>query len=118
VLTLPQKRLILQLRYRQLVARGTVPETNKILKDLLVPNYGPMYVIDGLDMSMRVVCVNGIPAFLSFLFSQFDLIPRPATVDLIVVDATYPVFGFGPDGQNTAANNNQNFFNSAFTPNG
>jgi hypothetical protein len=114
-LTQAQKRLILQLRYRQLIARGTVPETNKILADLLVPTYGPMYMLDNLNMTESIVCVNGLPAFLSFLFSEFDLIPRPAAVKLIVIDGTFPAFGFGPDA-GSPPNTNLNFYNSDFSP--
>jgi hypothetical protein len=81
-LSLAQKRILLQLRYRQLVSRGTVPEINKILADLLVPTNGPMYVIDNHDMSITVMCVNGINNFLAYLSTQFDLIPRPAGVSI------------------------------------
>jgi hypothetical protein len=116
-LTTDQKRIILQLRYRQLIARGTVPEVNKILADLLVPDYGPMWMIDGLNMTQSIVCLRGVPAFLAFLFTEFDIIPRPAGVDLFVIDASYPCFGFGPDEIGGTPNGNQNFYYSTFTPN-
>lgn len=86
VLTLPEKRIVLQLRFRQLFSRGNIPEVNKIFSDILVPTYGEIYAIDNYNMSMTIVCVAGIPAFLGFLFTQFDLIPRPAGVSLAITD--------------------------------
>lgn len=105
--TIDQKRIILRLRYRQLVSRATVPEVNKILKDILGA-YGNMHMIDGLNMTQLLICNFPIPSFLNILFSEFDIIPRPGGVKMIVVDTTVPVFGFGSF--------NQNFFGSGFTP--
>jgi len=84
VLTLPDIRIILQMRYRQLISRGTVSEVNKILKDILVPLYGPIYMQDNLNMTQTVVCVNGINSFLGFIFTELDILPRPAGVQLLV----------------------------------
>lgn len=105
--TLAQKRIILRLRYRQLVSRGTIPETNKILKDIL-GSFGSIYMLDGLDMTQTLVCNFPIPAFLSAIFSEFDIIPRPGAVQMKVVDGTIPVFGFDQY--------NQNFTHGSFSP--
>jgi hypothetical protein len=81
--TLQEQRIILQLRYRQMIARGTIPEVNKIFADILVPVYGSMYLVDQGNMVGRWVIPGGISAFLSFIFENFDLIPRPAGVKLL-----------------------------------
>jgi hypothetical protein len=106
--TLAEQRLILQLRYRQLTSRGTVPEINKILKDLIVPTYGPAYVLDGLNMTDKIIFVDAIPSALLTILTELDLLPRPAGVLRTIVDTTWPIFGFGPT--------NQNFNNGGFTP--
>jgi hypothetical protein len=116
ILSEDQQRILLQMRYRQLVARGTVPEVNKIFADLLVPDYGQLYVIDNYNMTMSIVAPNGFPSFLSFLFTQFDIVPRPAGVKLLLVNASYQAFGFGPD-SGTGSNGNLNFYYSNFTIN-
>lgn len=88
-----EKRLILQLRYRQITAKGTIPEINKILANLIVPTYGPCYVLDNYDMTMTLVCEFDPPFALSAILTQFDLIPRPAGVALNVVSTSE--FNFG-----------------------
>lgn len=112
-LTRDQKRLLLQLRYRQLTSRGTIPEINNILTTLL-GQYGRMYALDGLNMTITIVCKFTIPSFLSFLFSNFDLLPRPAGVKLLVISSAEPLFGFGSE--TSTPNSNQNFNNGAFSP--
>lgn len=106
--TTAEKRLILQLRYRQLVARGTIPEVNKILADLIVPTYGKCYMLDGLNMSQRLITLFSVNSALAIILTEYDLIPRPAAVKMAVIDTTIPVFGFGPT--------NQNFGNGGFCP--
>jgi hypothetical protein len=106
--TLAEKRLLLRLRYRKLTARGVIPETNQILKDLIVPTYGSCYMLDGLNMTQRLVCGFSIPSALNIILTEYDLLPRPAGVDQSIVDTTFPVFGFGPT--------NENFGNGGFSP--
>src|SRR6185437_5055288 len=53
-LTIDEKRLILRLRYFQLISRGAIPEINAFL-NYFFKAYGQVYVLDGLDMSMVVV---------------------------------------------------------------
>jgi len=108
--TTAEKRLILKLQYRKLTARGVIPETNKILKDLIVPTYGACYMLDGLHMNQRLICKFSIPYALNIILTEFDLIPRPSTVDQTIIDTTIPVFGFGPT--------NKNFNNGGFSPYG
>lgn len=90
-----QVRLILRLRYFQLVTRGTVPEVNEFLNELFT-DQGPAYVVDGLSMNARYVFGFDLSADLQAVFTLFDLLPRPAgvQVDYVVIpDAT--TWGFG-----------------------
>lgn len=53
-LSTDQKRLIIKLRYFQLISRGAVTEINQFMGELFSP-YGSVYVRDGLDMTMTYV---------------------------------------------------------------
>lgn len=108
--TTAEKRMILQLRYRQLVSRGTIPEINKILADVIQPIYGKSYMLDCYNMSQKLICLFSVPSTLLLILEEFDLLPRPATVNTVIIDTTIPVFGFGPT--------NQNFGNGGFSPYG
>ena len=83
ILTTAQKRTLLQLRYRQLTCRTTIPETNQILKSVL-GSFGLMYITDNHNMTATLNCVFAIPTFIYLLFS-LDLIPRPECVSLTIV---------------------------------
>lgn len=94
-LTVEQSRLILRLRYYQLVTRGTVPEVNQFLQALF-SDLGSAYVADGLNMTARYVFGFPLSPDLQQVFSLFDLLPRPAGVfvDYVVIpDAV--TWGFG-----------------------
>lgn len=106
--TTAEKRMILKLRYRQLVSRGTIPEINKILKDIIEPIYGVSYMLDGHDMTQTLICLFAIPFKLNVILTEYDLIPREAGVGQKVVDTTIPIFGFGPT--------NVNFGHGGFSP--
>ena len=78
VLTLAQKRLVLQLRFAQLISRGTAPQTNSIIQQIFTRNgYGQVYVLDGLDMTINYVFTFAIPSALNFARSGSST--RPAT---------------------------------------
>lgn len=95
-LTLEEKRLVLRLRYFQLITDGTVPHINFILQDV----FGQGYVVDNHDMTMTYVFQTALSSSLRAAFDQFDLLPRPAGVDTNIVILTDPVWGFGPENQN------------------
>lgn len=80
--SIQEKRLILQLRYRKLISRGTIPEINKMLADLITPTYGKAYMLDNLNMTQTLVCQFVIPYNLNLILSNFDVIPRPAGVKM------------------------------------
>lgn len=79
VLTMEQRRLVLRLRYFQLVTRGTVPEVNAFMADLFA-DYGSVYVVDGLNMNARYVFGFPLPSAIEQVFTKYDLLPRPAGV--------------------------------------
>lgn len=101
-LTLEEKRLVLRLRYFQLITDGTVPHINFILRDV----FGQGYVVDNHNMTMTYVFQTPLSSQMLAVLAQFDLLPRPAGVDTNIVVLTDPVWGFGV--------NNQNFENGPF----
>lgn len=95
-LTLEQKRLVLRLRYYQLVSDGSAPFSNKALRDV----FGVGYVLDPGDMTCTYVFPNALSSQVRLVLEQFDLLPRPAGVKVnILIDPTN-VFGFDPFYQN------------------
>lgn len=93
VLTVEQQRLVLRLRYFQLVTRCTVPEINRFMASIFADE-GPVYVQDANDMS-AIVYVFGFPidSNLRFIFDNYDLLPRPATVGVAITVQVDPAPG-------------------------
>lgn len=119
-LTLEEQRLILRLKYYQLVSRGAIPEINNILRMLFAPYVdadvpAAAWVLDGLDMSMTYVFNFNVPNNFMYLFRTLDILPRPAGVLLKYIIMTDQVFGFNEsDGVGGFINNNKNFENGNF----
>lgn len=91
-LSTEQKRLVLRLRYYQLVTDATVPNVNFILQQI----FGMGKVLDGLDMTETYVFPVALDSDVLFVLENYDLLPRPAGVGLnILIDPT-KVFGFDP----------------------
>lgn len=104
-LTTEQKRLILRLRYFQLITRGAAPEINAFLSALFGP--GEAYVDDGLKMNARYVFASEIPSAIQLVFEKYDILPRPAGVGVTwVSNDPSAAFGFGAYRKNF---NNGNF---------
>jgi len=95
-LTLEQKRILLRLRYFQLVSDGSVVWSNFMMREL----FGGGYVVDNLDMTATYVFTEALPATFLQVLLDFDLLPRPAGVKLNALPADIEVFGFGPTNQN------------------
>lgn len=94
-LSTEQKRIVLKLRYFQLVNRGTVPEINQFLKKLFQDS-GSVYVIDSLDMSFAIFIFTFEPdSQIRFILEEFDLFPRPAGVGVKYEVITKKTWGFG-----------------------
>ncbi len=108
-LTTEQKRLILRLRYFQLVTTGAVPEINAFLAYLFEP-YGPAYVNDGYAMNARYVFDFPMDSAIQAVLSEFDLLPRPAAVRVdYVIIGDADGWGFGAYHENFT---NGNFYHA------
>lgn len=114
-LTEEEQRLILRLRYYQLVSRGAIPEINKFLNTLfqtsVPPFFGTAWVLDGLDMTMTYVFNFDMPYVMRKVLVELDLLPRPATVGLKYIVLTDHIFGFDT---NPASTGYYNFLNGNF----
>lgn len=102
------KRLLLRLRYFQLITRGAIPEINRFLLHLFGPN--EIYALDGLDMTMTYVIAGPRAASVLTLLQLFDILPRPAGVELNYVNQSVDAFGFDEY--------NLNFDNGSFVAQG
>jgi hypothetical protein len=94
-LTTEQKRLILRLRYFQLVSTGSVTDIDEMLA-FLFADQGLCYVLDGLDMTMEYVFRFFPNARMLYVFENFDVLPRPAGVRLRILVNPGNSFGFDP----------------------
>lgn len=93
-LSLATKRLALQLRYFQLVTAGCVPEVNRFLA-YVFKDLGKVFLVDNHDMTQRYVFTFPLSSELTYLFSNFDILPRPAAVGSEVSRlARAAIFGF------------------------
>lgn len=104
-LTTEQKRLVLRLRWFQLTTRGAVTEINRVLADVFRP-YGLVYVLDGLDMSANYIFTFVPDQRLRQVLANFDVLPRPAGVQIATLILPRDSFGFDPYYLNF---NNSNF---------
>lgn len=99
-LTVEQQRIVLRLRYFQLVTRCAVPEINRFMR-YIFRDLGPVYVLDGNDMSQITYVFGFQPdARLAFILQAYDLLPRPSTVGVGYIVLTRPSFGFEDTNQN------------------
>lgn len=96
-LTREQKRLLLQLRYFQLISNGTIPEINQFLKTI----FGDAYVLDTYDMSYAVYVINTeVSSSYQFILENYDLLPRPAGIGTTIIYRRDDLFGFEEHYQN------------------
>lgn len=105
-LSVEQKRLILRLRYFQLTTRCSVPEINEFLSVLFGP--GKVFVLDNLNMTITYVFTSAPDSGLMYVLQQFDVLPRPAGVEVDFMMSAVDGFGFDPYGLNF---DNGNFYN-------
>ncbi len=92
VLSREQKRLVLKLRYFQLVTKGAVSEINAFMAYIF--GEGNVYVLDGLNMTAIYVFTFVPDSQLQFVLQRFDLLPRPAGVGLNYIINPEIAFGF------------------------
>jgi len=94
-LTTEQKRLVLRLRYFQLISNGSIPQINYFMS-LVFGSLGSVYVLDGYDMTMVYVFTFILPASVRFVLENFDILPRPAGVELEILVQPGNAFGYDP----------------------
>lgn len=87
-------RILLQLRYFQLISSGTVPETNRALAWIFGKKYGKAWLNDNLDMTQFYTFQFALPSDLIFIFNNFDVLPRPAGVGSTYRVIVEEAFGF------------------------
>lgn len=99
-LTLDQKRLIIKLRYWNLISRGTVSDCNRFCKAVFGED-AKAYVLDPGDMT-NVIYVVGfeIDSATRLILDGLDLMPRPAGVGKTIRDVSRSYFGFGTENVN------------------
>lgn len=97
-LTTEQKRLLLRLRYYQLISDGSVPYINFTLREVFGAGQG--YVLDNLDMTITYVFPTQLPTAVRTMIEQNDLLPRPAGVGISTLVLSRKTFGFGPFNKN------------------
>lgn len=103
-LSLVQKRLIIKLTYQKYNILPSVPEINKIIRALINQD---SYIADGFDMTNNVIILKEqIPREIQFVLDNFDVLPRPAGVQIKTRVLTGREFGFG--------SNRNNFNSTAF----
>lgn len=88
-----QRRIILKLRYFQLITKGAVPEINAFLARVF-EDLGPVFVLDGLDMTANYVFTFYPSSQLQYVLQKFDVLPRPAGVGINYVINPETSFGF------------------------
>lgn len=118
ILSLEEQRFILQLRYFQLTTRGDIFDINSFLnylylQKMAIPGFGKIWVLDGLNMTMRYVFDYQISLILLQILEDLDLLPRPDGVGLQYYVVSDTTFGFDTT---PSVSGNQNFFNSNFIP--
>lgn len=100
ILSTEEKRLVLQLRYRQITTNATTDELYRSIQGLLTG----AKVLDGLDMSI-IVTYPTFPTIKQLrILDNFDVLPRPNSVKIIRRFGYSAWFGF----------NGQNFDNGIF----
>lgn len=103
VLTKEQKRNILQLRYRQMTSNATINEIQDAINNI----FPGAKILDGQNMTI-VMTYPTIPnSDILYILKNYDVIPRPATVELETVFGYSTWFGF--DGSGGLNFNNGNF---------
>lgn len=83
-LTLEEQRIVLQLRYFQLISRCTALTTNRLLKRVF-KSYGNSYVRDNHNMSVTYFFRFDMSSGLRYVLQAYDILPRAAGVAVRIV---------------------------------
>lgn len=124
ILTVEEQRLILRLRYFQLVTRGNiayveVPSEDDSGNQLMGINnfldylwktstsWGQVWALDDFDMTMTYVFNFFVSRVMRKVLVELDLLPRPATVGIKYIVLTDSIWGFN---EIPSINSYQNFY--------
>jgi hypothetical protein len=86
-LTLEQKRIIIKMRYKQLISRGTIPEINAIMNEAW-GDVGNSYCLDNYDMTIEYRFDFTPSDWIIYAIQTLELLPRPSAVRDSIVDAS------------------------------
>jgi hypothetical protein len=81
-LTVDEARLVLRLRFFQLVTRGAAPEVNAFLAQVF--GTGVVYAITTGPMQVAYNFSTALSSSLQLIFASFDILPRPAGVTVTI----------------------------------
>ena len=81
-LSTDQRRLLLQLRFRQLTTDGSVSDINRILSDVF--GQGRAHVMDNNDMTIRYIFTPRLSTTLRLVLEDFNILPRPSGVSATI----------------------------------
>ena len=81
-LSTEQRRIILQLRFRQITTDCSVTDINRIIRDVFGEGRG--HVLDNNNMTITYVFTPALSVTLRDVINQFNVLPRPSGVALII----------------------------------
>ena len=113
-------RRFLVLIYQNMFVRNTIPNVREFINQFF-DEFDKIAIIDNHNMSIKYVFLGNttMPIWLKWILNNYDILPRPAGVDLEWFDATgFKKFGFAPDDTTDEwyFKNIGNFDNSNFIP--
>lgn len=86
-LMIEQKRIILKMRYQQLISRGTIPEINQIMKNAWGDS-GLSYCVDNYDMTITYQFEFPPEPWMIYAIETLEVLPRPSAVGGIIKDVS------------------------------
>ena len=90
-------RQLLLILYQGYFLNSDIPNLTLFSRESL-STYGDLYIRDSLKMDWQIYVFNSkIPAWLNFMMSNFDILPRPAGVGSKIIERIVRRFGFGVD---------------------
>lgn len=90
-------RQLLLIIYQSYFLNSSIPTLNRFTLESLA-DYGSVYVRDTTDMSYQIYIFNNkIPAWLNYMMTNYDILPRPAGVGSKIIERDIRRFGFGAD---------------------
>ena len=90
-------RQLLLIIYQSYFLNSSIPTLNQFTLESLA-DYGSVYVRDTTDMSYQIYIFNNkIPAWLNYMMTNYDILPRPAGVGSKIIERDIRRFGFGAD---------------------